>query len=230
MLTTCRWQSALSILKTSCGNLWTGAVPDNTDAEIQTLQKAIQTEATAANEDPRFILAIMLQESKGCLRIPTTVSNDKTVRNPGIFQDHDGANSCNANGDDDAAIALIKPKNATLLLSPCPDNIITGMVQDGVSGTAKGDGLAGVLNLPLAPGVAARQATTGAYVSDGVLVQWNATNQNATSLSAVSESVIVTTATTFQTVFITAARHHLQEQHRWLLARHWSVARRVLSQ
>lgn len=70
-------------------------------------------------------MAVMMQESKGCVRAPTT---NWGVRNPGLFQDHDGNGTCN------------DPKMGGVQ-NPCPMSQIQQMVEDGVAGTAAGAGL-----------------------------------------------------------------------------------------
>ena len=54
------------IMKTSCSHF---GVPDNTDEEISDIHSAIQSVALATEVDHRFILAIMMEESKGCVRV-----------------------------------------------------------------------------------------------------------------------------------------------------------------
>ena len=54
------------IMKTSCSYF---GVPDNTDEEILDIQSAIQSVALATKVDHRFILAILMEESKGCVRV-----------------------------------------------------------------------------------------------------------------------------------------------------------------
>ena len=77
--------------------------------------------------DHRFILAVIIQESGGCVRAPTT---NYGVRNPGLMQDHNGAATCNENG----------------VQNPCPTGVITSMIRDGTAGTPSGDGLAQCIN------------------------------------------------------------------------------------
>jgi len=84
----------------------------------------IQAVANDTNVDPRFILAIMMQESKGCVRVQSTFGSQL---NPGLMQSHAGINSCAG-------------------IDPCPASTIYGMIQDGVGGTATGDGLAAIMN------------------------------------------------------------------------------------
>ena len=117
-----------AVMKTSCSSVF--SVPDNTDEEISAIQKAIESVAEATKVDHRFILAIIMQESKGCVRVHTT---NFGVRNPGLMQDHNGEATCN---DD-------KTKKVSI---PCPDDKITQMISDGTGGTADGDGLAQVIN------------------------------------------------------------------------------------
>ena len=82
--------------------------------------------------DHRFILAVIMQESKGCVRIHSTVSPDGTIRNPGLMQDHNGDHSCNDNQN---------------MLNRCPAEQIGGMIRDGVGGTNDGAGFAELLNI-----------------------------------------------------------------------------------
>lgn len=110
-----------------CGwNSW--STSEDSPSEIQAIYNAIQSVAATTKVDHRFILAVMMQESKGCVRVPTTANG---VRNPGLMQDHDGTHTCNDAGN---------------VQVPCPDDQIQGMIQDGSGGTAAGDGLAGTLN------------------------------------------------------------------------------------
>ena len=113
------WTASLPNMMVSCAQ-W--SVPDNSQTESADIKSAILAASSQYGVDSRFILAVMMQESNGCVRVPTT---DNGVINPGLFQDHDGSGSCN---------------NAQVL-TPCPQSQITQMVNDGVGGTAAGDGL-----------------------------------------------------------------------------------------
>lgn len=118
------WDTNMQYISTSC--MYSFSVPDNTAAESAALKAAIQTIAASSSIDPRFILAVVMQESKGCVRAPTT---NNGVINPGLMQDHNGAGSCN------------KASVGGAVASPCPDTEISQMIQDGTTGTAAGDGL-----------------------------------------------------------------------------------------
>ena len=113
------------LMKTSCSTIF--SVDDNSDEEISAIQKSIESVAEATKVDHRFILAIIMQESKGCVRVKTT---NYGVQNPGLMQDHDGEASCNSGTP----------------TTPCPDDTITQMISEGTGGTAKGDGLAQGIN------------------------------------------------------------------------------------
>jgi hypothetical protein len=106
-------------------------VPNTTEDEITSIQKAIEQVARHTKVDHRFILAVMIQESGGCVRVPTT---NWGVRNPGLMQDHDGEATCNSD---------IAPYP---VLNPCPQSKITAMVRQGTAGTLAGDGLANCIN------------------------------------------------------------------------------------
>ena len=98
------------------------SVPNDSASEINDIYNGIETVASETGIDARFILAIMMQESNGCVRAPTT---NWGVRNPGLMQDHNGAATCNENG----------------VQNPCPSSTITQMIRDGAAGTSSGDGL-----------------------------------------------------------------------------------------
>ena len=90
------WDSLFKInsalMKTSCAN--NGFSANNSPTEIANIGKAIQTVGKNNGVDPRFVLAVVMEESAGCVRVPTTVSPDGTVRNPGLLQDHNGTGTC----------------------------------------------------------------------------------------------------------------------------------------
>ncbi|KAG9244586.1 hypothetical protein BJ878DRAFT_441081 [Calycina marina] len=90
---------------------------NNTPEEIANIKASILKQAKAAAVDPRFVLAIVMQETKGCSRVPTT---NNGVSNPGIMQSHAGV-SCTTDN--------------------CSASIIDNMIKDGTSGTSSGDGL-----------------------------------------------------------------------------------------
>lgn len=119
---------------------------DTTDPEIGHIWNAIQAAATSSGVDHRFILAIMMQESGGCVRVWRTVNGNG---NPGLMQDHEGLNDCNPMGQGDFSH----------LVNPCPADKITGMVQEGVGGTLSGAGLAEYLNNMVEHGQAAGVAS-----------------------------------------------------------------------
>lgn len=111
------WNANMPLISQSCG--WNGWGADNSDAENQALNSAIQQVAGSTGVPASFILAIVMQESKGCVRVITT---DNGVRNPGLMQSHNGAGTCTG-------------------VNPCPASEILQMIQDGVAGTSYGPGL-----------------------------------------------------------------------------------------
>jgi len=88
-------------------------VQDITEEELGMIYWAIQAAADQTHVDRRFILTIMMQESHGCVRIHTTANG---VTNPGLMQSHNGAHSCNRDGQ---------------VSYPCPAHQINGMIMDG---------------------------------------------------------------------------------------------------
>ena len=110
-----------------------------------------------------------MQESKGCVRVWTTTSPDGSVRNPGLMQDHDGANNC-------------------FNVNPCPTAQITGMIQDGGVGTAAGPGLAQILATLSTSGSqkiyqAARTYNSGSIPADGNLSEGGSTTSYASDIA-----------------------------------------------
>lgn len=101
---------------------------DNNAVENRAIFDGIQKVADATGVDHRFILAIVLQESHGCVRTATTSWG---VRNPGLMQSHNGHGTCNDNGR---------------VQNPCPTSTIFEMISDGTAGTDSGDGLANCIN------------------------------------------------------------------------------------
>lgn len=71
---------------------------------------------TVSNSAQEFILAIVVQESKGCVRAPTTRWGHD---NPGLMQSAQGKGTCNPNGSP---------------ISPCSDATIRQMIHDGTNG------------------------------------------------------------------------------------------------
>ncbi|KAI0182860.1 putative muramidase [Xylaria flabelliformis] len=111
------WNANLPLIKQSCG--WNGWGADNSADEINHLKSAITQVASETGVQSRFILLIVMQESKGCVRVPTTGNG---VRNPGLMQSHNGKGTCAG-------------------VNPCPQSQILQMIRDGTAGTSSGDGL-----------------------------------------------------------------------------------------
>ncbi|GAW17979.1 hypothetical protein ANO14919_074480 [Xylariales sp. No.14919] len=111
------WNANLPLIRQSC--VWNGWGADNSADEVNNIKNAIGQVSSNTGVDNRFILAIMMQESKGCVRVPTT---NNGVVNPGLMQSHNGAGSCAG-------------------VNPCPKAQIVQMISDGVAGTSSGDGL-----------------------------------------------------------------------------------------
>ncbi|KAI5297299.1 hypothetical protein KEM55_004894 [Ascosphaera atra] len=120
------WNGNKDLIQSSCS---TWSVPNNSDTEMQNLHDEIQSVSTSANIDPRFTLAILLQESSGCVRVPTT---NNGVTNPGLMQSHAGTGTCNDGSGN--------------VQTPCPKSEIHQMIADGVTGTSGGDGLKQILD------------------------------------------------------------------------------------
>lgn len=119
-------------MKAACAQ-W--GVPDDSDDEVADMKTAIQSGATSTGVDPRLILAIIMQESTGCVRVITT---EYSVFNPGLMQSHNGTGTCNTNN---APLGLPGVAGDGVVQTPCPASEIQQMIQDGAGGTSSGDGL-----------------------------------------------------------------------------------------
>ena len=159
---TTSWVSFADMWATNSANMGcpSGVTP-NSPEEIQDIHDAIEQIAQVSGVDHRFILAIVMQESSGCVRVQTTVSPDGTVTNPGLMQDHDGTGTCN-------------PTPGGSPTTPCPDIEIVQMIEDGTQGTSQGDGLVQLINQQTVVGAeafyrAARLYNSGSIPSNGDL-------------------------------------------------------------
>ena len=141
-------------MKAQCSD--NSQAPDS-GPEVGALWNAINQTALETLVDHRFILAIIMQESGGCVRVNTTFSDG--ISNPGLMQSFDGPGKCNDNH---------------FVQNPCPASTILQMVRDGTAGTPTGDGLAQALNQAGASDVsawykAARIYNSGSLASNGDL-------------------------------------------------------------
>ncbi|KJK78319.1 hypothetical protein H634G_06492 [Metarhizium anisopliae BRIP 53293] len=142
------WTINLPFIKTGCN--WQNFQP-NSEEETAELKSAIQSVGQSGGVDPRFILAIVMQESNGCVRVGSTAN---AVKNPGLMQSHEGPHSC-------------------FNKSTCSKDEIEGMIKDGTLGTPTGDGLKQVL-VQAGPGEgqfyrAARIYNSGRVAAGGAL-------------------------------------------------------------
>ncbi|QUC23470.1 uncharacterized protein UV8b_07711 [Ustilaginoidea virens] len=156
MLQSCGWQNPPQ--------------PNNSGAELVDIWDGIQRAAAATGVDHRFILAVVMQESHGCVRAPTT---NNGVRNPGLMQCHNGRGTCNDNGH---------------TLNPCPSGTIQEMISEGTAGTDAGDGLAGCINRSGRDDVSAfyrasRIYNSGSIASSGLLQDGIATHCYASDIA-----------------------------------------------
>ncbi|RAO74098.1 uncharacterized protein BHQ10_010110 [Talaromyces amestolkiae] len=149
-------------MSASCTNF---GFENDSDDEINSINSAIQSVSASSGVDARFILAIVMQESTGCVRVGGT---NNGVNNPGLMQSHNGKGTCNTGTP----------------LSPCPSSEITQMIEDGTTGTADGDGLKQLIAQAIATygadGAteyyrAARMYNSGSLASDLNLGQGGAT-------------------------------------------------------
>lgn len=140
------WDANKPIMLQACGWLKMGA--ETTEKQTQYIYDAIQDRANASLVDHRFILAIIMQESHGCVNVHHTTSSSG-VKNPGLMQSHEG----HAFDSDFARLSIYQ------------------MVQDGTQGTdaAAGYGLVQNLDLYGDPYSAARGYNSGYIPKSGDL-------------------------------------------------------------
>lgn len=140
-------------MKAGCAQFGT---KENSDEEITHIKSSILAVSDTSHVDARFILAIVLQESNGCVRVGTTSGK---VRNPGLMQSHSGRGSC-----------------ANDKQSSCPASEILLMIKDGTEGrksTASGDGLMQCLAQNGGSGAAAYYKAARCYNSGSVPLSGN---------------------------------------------------------
>jgi hypothetical protein len=101
-------------IKGSCKH--NGWGDNNNDAETQAIKDSIESESEVSGVPKEFILAIMMQESKGCVRAPTSKSD---THNPGLMQGA-GTTTCHPLGQSP--------------ISPCSANDIRAMIHEGTAG------------------------------------------------------------------------------------------------
>lgn len=106
------------------------AVQDDTDQEVDEMRDSIHKVASLTGIDARFILAIIMQESLGCVRVITTAYSHS---NPGLMQSYNGSGTCNSN------IPALSSQGVVQI--PCPKHETYQMILDGTNGTQSGDGL-----------------------------------------------------------------------------------------
>ncbi|KAK5112131.1 hypothetical protein LTR62_004474 [Meristemomyces frigidus] len=119
-------------MQASCAQ-W--GVPDDSDEEVAEMKTAMLDVAASTGVDARLILAVVMQESTGCVRVITT---EYSVFNPGLMQSHNGTGTCNTNN---AALGLPGVAGTGVVQTPCPASEIEQMITDGTNGTSSGDGL-----------------------------------------------------------------------------------------
>lgn len=160
------WNANYPLLQQSCG--WNGWGADNSADEINNINGAINQVSGETGVDARFILAIVMQESKGCVRVPTT---NNGVVNPGLMQSHNGSGSC-------------------VGVNPCPYDTILQMIRDGTAGTSDGAGIQGTVDQASgAIGGGSRAFYAGARLYNSGSVDYNNLNNGLGSTGCYSTDV-----------------------------------------
>ncbi|KAK3697310.1 hypothetical protein LTR37_017543 [Vermiconidia calcicola] len=118
-------------MRASC-SAW--GVPNNSDQEIADMREAILSVSAQTGVDARFILAVIIQESSGCVRVITTAYSHN---NPGLMQSFNGTGTCNTN----SAYLGLPGVAVGRVITPCPASTIRQQIEDGAAGTQWGPGL-----------------------------------------------------------------------------------------
>ncbi|KAG9237388.1 putative muramidase [Amylocarpus encephaloides] len=108
------WEKASAEFTKSCPS----GVKQNTPEDMKAISEGIEKASEETKVDKRFILAVITQESHGCVRINPTANG---VHNPGLMQSHNGKFNCETVGEGE-----------------CPKENIYGMIRDGTFGTTDG--------------------------------------------------------------------------------------------
>ncbi|KAM3418798.1 hypothetical protein BST61_g4768 [Cercospora zeina] len=111
-------------------------VQENSPSEIDLLLDFVPRISAEGGIDPRVVLAMILQESHGCLRVPETHGSH---RNSGVLQSHNGDGTCNRNMIEAGERSPMKDPH--LVSVDCSSLQIETMVRDGVLGTRTGRGV-----------------------------------------------------------------------------------------
>lgn len=138
------WTNNLPTIQGACSTLGDG--DDDSSEQIGYIADAIKNISIASYVDHRFILAIIMQESQGCVHVGETKSATG-VTNPGLMQSHEG----HSFDSSDEWLSILQ------------------MVQDGTQGTKEGAGLVYGLNEFGDPYTAARYYNSGEISDDGNL-------------------------------------------------------------
>lgn len=121
-------------MKACSDNSW--GVSNNSPQETEQLFDAIEHVAQLVLLDRRFILAVLLEETNGCVRMHTDYGADG-VRSVGLMRSRGGMGMCNSG-------ALGAPRH---VLEPCPERQIQRMVFEGVGGLGDRHGYDGLLGM-----------------------------------------------------------------------------------
>lgn len=124
------WATNKDTIATSCAGQddW-GNPADPSSEEIKQIHDAILAIAKEEDVPPQFVLATIMQESKGCVRVPIT---NYGVDNPGLMQDYKRNFTCNTGRLDNGVL-----KAPGKVQDPCPEETIRGMIREGTKGAFK---------------------------------------------------------------------------------------------
>lgn len=137
-------------------------VADGSGPEVGSIYNDIQQIAQKSGVDHRFILAVTMEESNGCVRIPTSIAPDAnpSIYDPGLTQPYGCCYTCNTSERDEynehlcVVIHALEMSNLVLNSNMYPvvlkhhlTDTIRHTIQEGAVSIDSGDGVATLLKV-----------------------------------------------------------------------------------
>jgi hypothetical protein len=101
----------MHFMKTGCLPIWSSV--QNSDTDIAAIKDGIESASLKTGLPKEFLMAVMIQESRGCVRVVTTSNSNL---NPGLMQSFNGDATCNVGGQ---------------AMASCPHDTIVRMIEQG---------------------------------------------------------------------------------------------------
>jgi hypothetical protein len=101
----------MHFMKTGCLSFWSSI--QNNDTDIAAIKDGIESASLKTGLPKEFLMAVMIQESRGCVRVVTTSYGNI---NPGLMQSFNGDATCNVGEQ---------------AMANCPHDTIVRMIEQG---------------------------------------------------------------------------------------------------